>query len=121
MRCPIPNGDPPRRPLLILHTGQPGGSNAALLMLLDHRPEGVEPACVFLGDGPVCGEVAARGIPVALEESGRARELWRAPRVVRRVLGLVRRHDADVVVSHGPKAQYYGGPVARLAGVPAMW
>jgi glycosyltransferase involved in cell wall biosynthesis len=111
----------PRRPLLVSHTGAPGGSNAVLLAMLDRRPPGVEPACVFLADGPVRAQVRERGLPVALVDTGRARHLWRAPGAVRRVHGLLRAHGADVAFSHLAKAHLYAAPAARLAGVPALW
>jgi glycosyltransferase involved in cell wall biosynthesis len=111
----------PRRPLLVSHTAAPGGSNNVVLAMLDRRPRGVEPACVFLAGGPVLSGVRERGVPVALVETGRARHLWRAPGAVRRLAGLVRAHEADVVFSHLAKAHLYAGPAARLAGVPALW
>ncbi len=89
----------PRRPVLVSHTAAPGGSNNVLLAMLDGRPAGVEPACVFLAAGPTHDAVRARGVPVALVETGRARHVWRAPGAIRRVHALLRAHEADVVIS----------------------
>jgi glycosyltransferase involved in cell wall biosynthesis len=109
------------RPLLVSHTAAPGGSNTVLLAMLDRRPPGVEPACVFLADGPVRDQVRTRGVPVALVETGRARHLHRAPRAIRALAALARGHDADVVFSHLAKAHLYAAPAARTAGIPALW
>src|SRR5919201_2915158 len=107
------------RPLLVSHTAAPGGSNVVLLALLDRRPAGVDPACVFLADGPVREAVRERGVPVALVQTGRARHVWRAPGAARRLHGLIREHRADVVFSHLAKAHLYAAPAAR--NVPALW
>lgn len=111
----------PRRPLLVSHTAAPGGSNTVVLAMLDRRPAGVEPACVFLTGGPVLAAVRERGVPVAVIETGRARHVWRAPGAIRRLAALIRTHGTDVVFSHLPKAHLYAGPAARLAGVPTLW
>ena len=111
----------PLRPLLVSHTAAPGGSNTVLLAMLDRRPAGIEPACVFLADGPTRDAVRERGIPVALVESGRARQVWRAPGSVRALRALIRDHAADVVFSHLAKAHLCAAPAARIAGVPALW
>jgi glycosyltransferase involved in cell wall biosynthesis len=111
----------PLRPLLVSHTAAPGGSNVVLLAMLDRRPAGVEPACVFLAGGPTVDAVRERGVPVALLEAGRARHVWRAPRTVRGLHALMRRHRADVVFSHLAKGHLYAAPAARAAGVPALW
>jgi glycosyltransferase involved in cell wall biosynthesis len=111
----------PRRPLLVSHTAAPGGSNRVLLALLDARPARTQPAVVFLARGPVLQAVRDRGIPVAVVETGRARHVWRAPRAVRRLRGLIRAHGADVVFSHLAKSHLYAAPAAKLAGVPTLW
>jgi glycosyltransferase involved in cell wall biosynthesis len=109
------------RPLLVSHTAAPGGSNTVLLAMLDRRPPDVEPACVFLADGPTRDAVRERGIPVALVETGRAQHVWRAPGAVRALRALIRDHAADVVFSHLAKAHLYAGPAAWAAGVSALW
>jgi glycosyltransferase involved in cell wall biosynthesis len=109
------------RPLLVSHTAAPGGSNTVLLAMLDRRPQDVEPACVFLADGPLRAAVRERGIPVALVETGRARHVWRAPGAVRALRALITRHRADVVFSHLAKAHLYAAPAARAARVQALW
>lgn len=111
----------PLRPLLVSHTAAPGGSNVVLLAMLDRRPPDVEPACVFLTDGPLRAAVRERGIPVALVETGRARHVWRAPGAVRALRALLRRHSADVVFSHLAKAHLYTAPAAHAEHVPALW
>jgi glycosyltransferase involved in cell wall biosynthesis len=109
------------RPLLVSHSAERGGAATVLLGLLRHRPPDVEPACVFLADGPARAAVAALGVPTALLDAGRARELWRAPRVVRVLRGAIRAHRADVVFAHVSKAHLYASPAAWLEGLPYLW
>ena len=111
----------PRRPLLVSHTGAAGGSNQVLLALLRHRPEGMEPACVFLDDGPTPAAVRELGVPAAVVIAGRAREAWRFPGVVRRLRGAIRAHRADLVFGHVTKAHVYSSPAAALEGLPYLW
>lgn len=109
------------RPLLVSHTGQPGGSNVVLLDLLTERPPDVEPACLFLAPGEVEGHAASLGAAVAVVETGRAREAWKAPRAVRALRGAIRAHRADVVFAHTTKAHVYASAAAALEGVPYLW
>ena len=109
------------RPLLVSHTGEPGGSNVVLLDLLAERPEAVQPACVFLAGGEVVERASALGTPVAVVDAGRARELWKAPRAVGALRGAIRRHRADVVFAHTTKAHVYAAAAAALEGVPYLW
>jgi hypothetical protein len=109
------------RVLLVSHTGEPGGSNAVLASLLEHRPAGVEPACVFLAPGTEVDRTAAAGVPVAVVPTGRAREAWRVPRAVGALRGAIRAHRADVVFAHTTKAHVYGGAAAALEGRPYLW
>jgi glycosyltransferase involved in cell wall biosynthesis len=109
------------RPLFVLHTGDRGGAATVVLGLLRHRPADVEPACVFLADGPVRQEVAALGVPTAVVPAGRAREVWRGPGVVRALRGAIRAHRADVVFAHVSKAHLYASPATWLEGRPYLW
>ena len=109
------------RVLHVSHTAQPGGSNGVLLSLLRHAPPGVANACVFLEDGPVLGAAEALGVPVALVQSGRARDLRRAPGVIRALRSAARAHRAELLFAHVSKAQVYAWPAARLEGAATMW
>jgi glycosyltransferase involved in cell wall biosynthesis len=109
------------RPLFVLHTGDRGGAATVVLGLLRHRPADVAPACAFLADGPVREEVARLGVPTAVVPAGRAREVWRAPAVVRSLRGAIRAHRADVVFAHVSKAHLYASPAAWLEDAPYLW
>lgn len=111
----------PRRPLLVSHTAAAGGSNQVLLALLRHRPEEMEPACVFLDDGPALDAARELGVPATVVVAGRAREAWRFPSVVRRLRGAMRSHRADLVFGHVTKAHLYASPAAALEALPYLW
>ena len=109
------------RPLLVLQSGDRGGAATVVLGLLRHRPEEVQPACVFLSDGPAREAVAALGVPTAVVQAGRARDAWRAPGIVRALRGAIRAHRATAVFAHVSKAHLYASPAAWLEGVPYLW
>lgn len=109
------------RVLQVSHTAKPGGSNSVLLSLIRHAPGGVTNACVFLEDGVVAEQARALGVPTSILPSGRARQVWLAPGVVRGLRAAVRQHRADAVLAHVNKAHVYAGAAARLEGVPAAW
>jgi len=109
------------RPLMVSHTGVPGGSNEVLLALLEHCPPDTAPACIFLGEGDSAARAGGLGTPTAIVGSGRARQLSLAPRLVRRLRGAIRAHQADVVFSHTVKSHLYAGVAAALEDVPCLW
>ena len=111
----------PLRVVLVSHSALPGGHNNVILSLLRHRPEDVECRCVFLEEGPIAGEVEALGVATELIASGRARELWRVPGVLRALRRAIAAHGADVVFAHVSKAQIYCAPAAHRAGVASIW
>jgi glycosyltransferase involved in cell wall biosynthesis len=68
------------------------------------------------GEGVVAGEIADCGWPVtALNQPEGLRH-----GLVFHLGWLLRRWRADVLHTHNTKALFYGGPAARLAGVPAV-
>ena len=105
----------------MVHSALPGGSNEMLLTLLRHRPQGARCDVVFLQDGPIAERAAALGARVAVVDAGRAREAWRARRVVRAIRGAIRRSGPQLVVSHVSKAHLYAAPAAWLDGLPIVW
>lgn len=110
-----------RRPLLVSHTAQPGGSNEVLLGLLRHRPPEVQPACVFLAAGPTVAAAEALGASCEVVAAGRAREAWRTPGIVAALVRAMRRHHADVAFAHVSKAHLYAAPAAALCRLPYLW
>ena len=109
------------RVLHVSHSAQPGGSNGVLLSLLRHAPPTTASACVFLEDGPTAAQANALGARVAIVETGRAREPWRAPRAIGRLRGAIRAWEADAVLAHVSKAHPYAWAAARLEGVTQAW
>jgi glycosyltransferase involved in cell wall biosynthesis len=107
--------------ILVSHTGGLGGSTSIVLALLRDRPDGVEPLCVFLDDGPAVATARALGAETAVVRAGHAREVWRVPAVAVAVARLARRRRADVVFSHTSKAHVYGGTAAALLRLPSLW
>lgn len=105
----------------VVHSAQPGGSNEVLLSMLRHRPPGVECACVFLQGGPMASAAERLGAAVAVVDAGRAREVWRVPRVVGALRGAIRAVRADAVMAHVAKAHLYAATAAGLEGVPYLW
>ena len=110
-----------RRPLLVAHNAEAGGSNDVVMSMLAYTPLGVEPALMFLDDGPLLEEVGALGVPTRLIEAGRAREVWKAPLTVARIRTAIEQLGVDVVFAHVTKAHLYASPAARIAERPYLW
>ncbi len=110
-----------RRPLLVSHSGDPGGSNEVILSLIRHRPPSCEPSALFLADGPMVEAVRDLGIRTEVIESGPVRHLWRAPGNLRRVLRYVRRVRPDLVWAHVSKAHAYASVAASVQRLPYLW
>jgi len=103
---------------MISHSAVAGGMNDVVSSLLERRPPGVEASWLFLEPGPVA---ATSPVPHAVVPSGRARQVWKAPGVIRAVRGAIRAAQADVVFAHVTKAHLYAAVAARLEGVPELW
>lgn len=109
------------RPLLVVHSGDPGGSNEVVVSLIRHRPADVEPACLFLADGPAPARVRELGVPVEVQPAGPARHLWRAPKVVQSIRRAAEQHRAGLLFAHVRKAHLYASAAARLDRLPYLW
>ncbi len=99
---------------------QRGGAELALEQLVA-APGGVRWHVAFLEDGPMVQTVRAAGVGASVIPAGRLRQPHRGGLAVWRLARLARRVGADAVLSWMGKAHLYGGPAARLAGVPAVW
>jgi glycosyltransferase involved in cell wall biosynthesis len=66
-------------------------------------------------------EVEAAGVSATLIEAGRARHLWRIPKVIASLREALREHDAQIAFAHVTKAQMFAWPAARLQGLPSVW
>jgi glycosyltransferase involved in cell wall biosynthesis len=95
-----------------------GGAEGWLLRLLD-ATERFEVDAVALQDGPLVGELRARGIEVVVRPVGV--QPWSLAGPVAWLAGALRRSSADVVLANGVKAALVAVPAARLAGVPVVW
>lgn len=108
----------PLRLVVVTPTGVLGGSERWLLDLLD-ATDRLDPEVWLLEDGPLRGELEARGVPVTVLPTGR-----RAGALVARGRDLRRRlraSNADVVLANGVKGAAAVVPPARLVGVPVCW
>lgn len=106
------------RVLIVQPYAERGGSESWLLRLIDATDE-LSLSAVLLKDGPLRGELEARGIPVVLREVGNnplhliAPTAWLARRL--------RRNPPDVILANVMKAQLVAGPAGRIAGVATVW
>ena len=111
--------DRPLRVLIVQPYAERGGSESWLLRLLDAADEPLELSAVLLKDGPMRGELEARGVPVVLHPVGANPQDWIRP--IGWLARELRRDPPDVVLANVLKAQVVAGPAARLAGVPVVW
>lgn len=65
--------------------------------------------------------VRRTGATPSVVSAGRLRQPWKMATAVRSIARLAREREANVVLGWMGKAHLYGGPAARLAGVPAVW
>ena len=112
---------PPARVLHVSHDATPGGSNEVMLSLIRHAPAGTESGVVFLKPGPVQARAAELAASTETIDAGRAREVWKAPGVVRALRRVIRERRPEVVFAHVTKAHLYASIAARREGVPYLW
>ena len=71
--------------------------------------------------GPYADDLAAHGIRhIPLEHSTRSMAPLEDLRAAAELYRVIRRERPDIVHTHNPKPGWYGRPMARLAGVPAV-
>ncbi len=99
--------------------GSLGGSERWLLGLLDNGAARLDVDVWLLEDGPLRGELAARGVPVQVLPTGTS-ALALAVRM-RHLAHLLRRSGTEVLLANGVKAAAAAVPAARLTGVPVAW
>ena len=90
-----------------------------LVALHDHRV--VEPAAIFLEDGPLVAETRALGIPAQVLHVPRMRNVLASIPAKRVLASRLMTLRADLV--HGVMAwgHAYAGAAARIARIPAVW
>ncbi len=95
-----------------------GGAEAMLQAILDGaRESGHELEPVFFEPGPWPQELTAAGFRVEVIRAGRLRQVHRWAATVRRLAGIARRREPDVILNWSAKTQLYGSPAAVLAGM----
>jgi glycosyltransferase involved in cell wall biosynthesis len=85
------------------------------LLLRGHDPGRIAPSVVFLQHGAFAEETRALGIPTAVIDAGRIREVGRGARAIGRLARIISRARPDVVFSWMGKTHLYAGPAAALA------
>jgi glycosyltransferase involved in cell wall biosynthesis len=96
-----------------------GGAEAMLWSILRRLDRGrIDPTVVFLQAGPFERDVASLGIPTTVVPAGRLRSPLGTARAVRRLAGVMRARQPELILNWSPKTQVYGGAAAKLAGLP---
>src|SRR5262245_60605087 len=111
-----------QRPLKVVITmplaTRSGGAENVLwtfLQRVDRRR--IEPAVIFLDDGPFVDEVASLGVESVPLPAGRLRDVRRFATTTRRLARLMRKNEPDLVLNWTTKSQLYGGLAAAVAGM----
>jgi glycosyltransferase involved in cell wall biosynthesis len=95
-----------------------GGAEEMMWSILKHLDrDRVDPAVVFMEEGPFEREVASLGVQTVAIPAGRLRDPLGTTRAVRRLGGVMRRLHPHVILNWSAKTQLYGGAAARLAGL----
>lgn len=100
-----------------------GGAEEALVHLLRNQEAAhlSSVLVVLLEDGELKDVFKRTGATVEVVPSGRLREPWKQVAVVLKIRQLLKRDRMDAVLGWMTKAHIYGGPAARLAGVPPIY
>jgi len=84
-------------------------------------PERFRPGVILLRPGPLADELRGHGWDVWVLPRHRMRNVLAVARAILAVRRLVRTEKISLLHSNGFRAHAYGGPAARLAGVPEVW
>ena len=118
--------------LFLNHVSQMGGAEAGLLdMVKCLDPDRFDCRVALPPGGPLVDALARRNVQTDLLPLRRFRRT-RNPAalaayaaslatVVPRLVRLLKAGNADVLHANSNTAQIYGGPAARLAGIPSVW
>ena len=99
---------------------QRGGAELALLQLI-RRGKSVNWHVVFLDDGSMIDQVRELGAGATVIKAGRIRQPHMAFKAVLAISRLARNLNASAILGWMAKGHLYGGPAAKLAGIPAVW
>ena len=102
---------------------QRGGAELMLLHLLRANREGpqIEYHLAFLEDGPMVEEVKTLGYPTCVFPAGQLRQIHRQILTVLALKQWMQTEQIKIVLSWMEKAHLYGGPAAKMAGIPSVW
>lgn len=107
--------------LYINGAGERAGAERILYSLLKHLDRSrFEPHVLFLQDGPFVQEVSNLDVPVSVITSGRLRQVWTWPAVVRAIRAKIEEIQAQVVQATGEKVSLFSCLAAKKSGVPAV-
>lgn len=113
---------PPVRIAWISCVGEKGGAEVYMINFLRHLPaERFRPGVILLRPGPLADELRALGWDVWVLPRHRMRNVLGVTRAILAIRRLVRAEGIALLHSNGFRAHAYGGPAARLAGVPEVW
>lgn len=101
---------------------QRGGAELMLLQLLEHgASHGLESTVVFLEDGPLVAWCHDRGVRAVVLPAGKVRQVARFAATVRRLTGLARGEDPQIMVAWMGKGHLYSAPAALVSGTRRVW
>lgn len=98
-----------------------GGEQMLLHLVREGRGLGIRWHVVFLEEGEMPEMIRALGVGVDVFEAGRMREVHKLLLTAQKIARVARREKADLILGWMGTAHLYGGPAARLAGIPAAW
>jgi glycosyltransferase involved in cell wall biosynthesis len=100
-----------------------GGAEEALVHLLRNQAAAQlsDVLVILLEEGELKEVFKSTGATVEVVPSGRLREPWKHVSAVLKICQLLKRDRMDAVLGWMTKAHIYGGPAARLAGVPPIY
>lgn len=115
--------DAPLRVLYVSPFAHLGGAERTVLDLLAlHDRAAVEPAAVFLRDGPLVARCRDElHVPSTVIEAPRVRRVFGARRTVAELAGLIAEQRVDLVHSTMSWGHLFGGRAARKARRPSVW
>jgi glycosyltransferase involved in cell wall biosynthesis len=104
-------------------SGLRGGSELMFWHLMLHgRDKGLDWIVLFFEEGPLVERVRELGnVDVRFIAPGRMRDVHKMTRAIGEIASIIRREKIGLVVGWIAASHLYGGPAAKMAGVPAVW
>lgn len=112
----------PRVVVISPYGEQRGGAELSLLHALRlGRSIGIEWALAVAADGGIANEARSLGLPVSVYGESRTRDVVGLARSVAVIRRLVRKHDAQLILSWVAQPHVRGALASMWTGVPAVW